>query len=314
PVGAVGRAPAGAGGPDICLLTLPPRRPDTVAGGTTMSEDQHPQPRSPAAPTFGAADLLLLGVAAIWGLNTPLIKLSLADLHPLAFNSIRFALATLVSWAMLLVSRLPRGIQRRDILPLAALGCLGHAFYQVLFISGTARTSAANVAVLLGALPVYVALLAAFSRVERVTARTWVGIVLAFGGILTVMGGGGGGGSLTGDLMIFLGNSATAVYTLLSTRYLRRYPPLVYSTWTMTLGTPVLLLVSAPALAAQDWSAVAPRAWLAIVYSAVFALGVGYAVWNLALQRIGSVRTVIYNNVSPLLGVLFSTLLPGGPH
>ncbi|MFO7246851.1 MAG: DMT family transporter, partial [Bacillota bacterium] len=278
-----------------------------------MSEDQHPQPRSPAAPTFGAADLLLLGVAAIWGLNTPLIKLSLADLHPLAFNSIRFALATLVSWAMLLVSRLPRGIQRRDILPLAALGCLGHAFYQVLFISGTARTSAANVAVLLGALPVYVALLAAFSRVERVTARTWVGIVLAFGGILTVMGGGGGGGSLTGDLMIFLGNSATAVYTLLSTRYLRRYPPLVYSTWTMTLGTPVLLLVSAPALAAQDWSAVAPRAWLAIVYSAVFALGVGYAVWNLALQRIGSVRTVIYNNVSPLLGVLFSALLLGDP-
>src|SRR5690606_36267057 len=130
-------------------------------GGQPMPDRQTPPPRDPAAPTFGAADLLLLVVALIWGLNVPLIKLSLAEFSPLAFNAVRFVLATLVSWAMLLSSRRSLGIQRRDIGPLAAMGLLCHALYQVLFIAGTARTSAVNVTILLGTIPVHVALLAA---------------------------------------------------------------------------------------------------------------------------------------------------------
>lgn len=279
-----------------------------------MPESKRPGPRQPAAPTFGAADLMLLGVAAIWGLNVPLIKVSLADLSPLAFNGVRFTLATLVSWAMLLISRQPIGIERRDIGPLFALGFLGHAFYQVLFIEGTARTSAANVTILLGTIPVNVALLAALLRLERVTARAWVGIGLAFSGILLVIAGGGGGGAgVTGDLIVFIGTAANALYTALSTRFLYRYHPLVYSTWTMTLGTPVLVLFSAPALASQPWDRVTPLAWTGLIYSAVFAIGVAYFIWNLGLKRIGSVRTVIYGNLSPFVGVAFSAVLLGDP-
>src|SRR5690606_7736751 len=111
--------------------------------------------------------------------------------------------------------------------------------------------------------------------------------------------------------IVFAGTAANALYTALSTRFLYRYHPLVYSTWTMTLGTPALVLLSVPALAAQPWHRVTPLAWTGLVYSAVFAIGVAYFIWNLGLQRIGSVRTVIYGNLSPFVGVAFSAVLLG---
>src|SRR5690606_9386663 len=104
------------------------------------------------------------------------------------------------------------------------------------------------------------------------------------GGILLVIvGGGGEGASMRGDLIVFAGTAANALYTALSTRFLYRYHPLVYSTWTMTLGTPALVLLSVPALAAQPWHRVTPLAWTGLVYSAVFAIGVAYFIWNLGL-------------------------------
>ncbi|HEX6988164.1 MAG TPA: DMT family transporter, partial [Bacillota bacterium] len=230
---------------------------------------------------------------------------------PLAFNGIRFVAATLVTWVMLLISRRPVAVDRRDLGSLTVLGLLGHAIYQVLFIEGTARTTSTNVTILMGIVPANVALLAAVLRVERVTARSWAGIALAFSGLLLVIAGGGRSATPAGDLMVFVGTIANALYTVLSTRFLRRYHPLVYSTWTMTLGTPALVLFSVPALAAQPWERVTPLAWTGLIYSAVFAIGVAYFIVNFALQRIGSVRTVLYGNVVPFVGVAFSALLLG---
>ena len=265
------------------------------------------------APPFGMADLMLIGVALIWGLNVPLIKLSLTEFNPLAFNAVRFTLATAVSWGMLLAARAPARVERRDLLPLTLLGMLGHGLYQVLFIEGAARTSGANVTVLLGTIPVNVALISAVLRVEVVGPRVWAGILLAFAGIAGIIGGSPRleGATLTGDLMIFTGTLMVAVYTALSTRYLRRYHPLAYSAWTMTLGTPLLAIFSVPALIRQPWREVTAVGWGGLIYSAVFAIGVAYYIYNDGLKRIGSVRTVLYGNLAPFVGVAASALILG---
>ena len=42
------------------------------------------------------ADMALLAVAVIWGLNFPIMKAALTDLYPFAFNSLRITLSAAV--------------------------------------------------------------------------------------------------------------------------------------------------------------------------------------------------------------------------
>jgi len=154
---------------------------------------------------FSNADLLLIVVATIWGVNVAVVKSALTEFNPLTFNSLRFGVSALLSWGMLGLrgeKMLPR---RKDLGSLVVLGLLGHAFYQVLFISGTNLTTAANTALLLATIPVWVAALGAITREEMAGPLTWTGIGMSVLGIALVTASGDfslGGGTWVGDIML----------------------------------------------------------------------------------------------------------------
>jgi drug/metabolite transporter (DMT)-like permease len=50
---------------------------------------------------FTLADLLLIVVAIIWGVNVAVVKSALTVFNPLTFNSLRFGISALLSWGML---------------------------------------------------------------------------------------------------------------------------------------------------------------------------------------------------------------------
>ena len=57
-------------------------------------------PRTSAALPNGVYDLLLLGVVLIWGINFPITKAALDEVHPLVFNAMRFTLGTVLLGAL----------------------------------------------------------------------------------------------------------------------------------------------------------------------------------------------------------------------
>ncbi|MFQ6015996.1 MAG: DMT family transporter, partial [Anaerolineae bacterium] len=79
---------------------------------------------------FGLADLMLLLLVLIWGVNFTVLKTALQEMSPLAFNGLRFGLATV------LMVGLARGIEgnlsltRRDVRALLVLGLVGNTCYQ----------------------------------------------------------------------------------------------------------------------------------------------------------------------------------------
>jgi drug/metabolite transporter (DMT)-like permease len=79
----------------------------------------------------------------------------------------------------------------------------------------------------------------------------------------------------------------------------------------MITGTPLLLLVCAPSLLRQDWSRVRPIAWAGVTYSAVFAIALAYIIWNHGVRKIGSTRTAIYSNITPIVAMLVAWLALG---
>ena len=52
---------------------------------------------------------------------------------------------------------------------------------------------------------------------------------------------------------------------------------------------------------------------MAILYSAIFALGVAYTIWYAAVRQIGSARTAVYSNVIPLVAMATAVIFLGEP-
>ena len=70
---------------------------------------------------------------------------------------------------------------------------------------------------------------------------------------------------------------------------------------------------AAPAVAAQDWSQVTATGWLGLAYSSALAIVVAYILWNFGVQRIGSARTAIYNNLTPVIATFGAAIFLGEP-
>jgi len=48
--------------------------------------------------------------------------------------------------------------------------------------------------------------------------------------------------------------------------------------------------------------------WIALVYSALFALCVAYTIWYAAVREIGNARTSVYSNLVPVVALLTAVI------
>lgn len=283
-----------------------------------MASTARPDDAAPRAATtltqFGTTDVMLLGMALLWGINFSVAKIGTRVLDPLAFTGVRVALAALclVGIAVSLRESWPR---RRDLVALAGIGLLGNGIYQVFFIEGIARTRAGTAALVLAAGPAFVALIGRMRGVERINTRGWLGIALQMGGMVCVVAGSaagvtGAGDTLIGNTLILVGGLCWAFFTVLLKPYTTRVHALHLAAITMSAGALFLLTAGSPAIARADWSAVPPSGWFAILYSGVGALVIAYLLWYRGLKVLGPTRTAMYINLQPLiaLAVAWATL------
>ena len=244
----------------------------------------------------------------VWGANFTAIKYSIEDLLPLSFNGLRFAIASIVMLVAALATGHNLRVARGDGWRLFGLGLLANTFYQSVFIIGMAHTRAGNAALILATTPLVTALIGRFLKQEYFTPRGAFGLLLAFSGILLIILSGHKqvslGESLVGDCLLVAATLFWSLYTVGSKRLIHTYGSMKATTIMMTTGTPVLLLVCAPSLLKQDWSRVRPIAWAGLVYSALLAIALAYIIWNHGVKKIGSTRTAIYSNITPIVAML----------
>jgi drug/metabolite transporter (DMT)-like permease len=260
-------------------------------------------------------DLGLLGVPVVWGVNYAVIKAALREFQPMAFNGLRFALATATIALLLRHRGTSLRMPREGLWRLALLGVLGNAVYQVLFIEGIARTTAANASLIMASSPMVVALLAAALGRERLQVRGWLGVVLAVAGLTLVLSAQNRVGftmvSLAGALLILAGAATWALYSVLATGVMARTPSLSATLVTFLSGTPVLLLLAVPSFATQDWRRIDAMGWLGVAFSGVVAIGLAYLAWNTGLGAVGSTRTVVYSNLTPVVAAALAWVTLG---
>ncbi|MEX0724231.1 MAG: DMT family transporter [Gracilimonas sp.] len=261
-------------------------------------------------------DLSLILVAIIWALNFSIVKISLEEMDPYSFNAMRFIFAT----AMLSYVTHKRGyslkVRKEHFWKLVGIGIVGNVFYQLFFIIGVNYTYAANAAVMLGTIPIWVALLSQFFTDEKLTLYKSIGVFFAFAGVTFIIMG--GEDTLSFESETFFGNIITlvaavcwATFTILSRKYLRVYSPLQYSAFMSQVGLAGLLIIGLPFMVKLDWSGITIVGYGGILYSGALSIGLAYIIWNNGVKKIGAVRTAAYQNLVPVLGLVFGLILLG---
>lgn len=251
-----------------------------------------------------------LAVALIWGVNVPVMKAAIAGLHPFTFNALRLSCSVLVLGVA-------EGLARRDERPptpwgtVVFLALLTSVAYQALFIGGIARTSAGHTGFIVASGPLWTALAGRLMGVERLSARAWGGLALAFvGTVLVVAVGRGGGATLVGNLLVLGAMLAWAVGTVHSRATLERFPAGRLAFLTSLVALPGHWLIAAPHLGEATRAALDAPLWAAVLYSGGLSTGLAYILWNASVKSLGPARTSAFTNLVPLvaLGVAWAWL------
>ncbi|HAW81910.1 MAG TPA: EamA/RhaT family transporter, partial [Balneola sp.] len=184
----------------------------------------------------------------------------------------------------------------------------------MLFIVGINLTKAANASVMLGTIPIWVALLSQFFTEEKLTPLKTIGVLFAFFGVALIVAGGNNeisfkSDTFLGDIITILSAVVWAVYTIFSKKYLKFYNSTQFSAFMALIGFICLAIIGAPSLVELEWSSISPKAYGGLFYSGTLSVGIAYLIWNNGIVKIGAVRTATYQNLVPVLGLIFGVII-----
>ena len=263
-------------------------------------------------PEWGWTETALALMVLVWGVNFAVVKSALGVFEPLAFNALRFVLASAFVGVVLRAQGALAWPERRDVPRIVALGLAGNVAYQMCFILGLDRTRAGSTALILALTPIITAFLSMLTGHERPGVRTWAGAALSIGGVALVTGSGlhlEGRDALIGDLILVCACVIWAVYTVGARPIVERYGSVQTTAWTLWVGAAGLVALGTPALLRQRWEAVDASAWAGLLFSAFFAIGLAYLIWYRGVERIGNTRTAIFSNLTPVVAMIAAAVL-----
>lgn len=220
-----------------------------------------------------------------------------------------------IGLAPVLVLRRP-GLNAREWRILLAAAFLGVPLQFLLQFAGLARTTVSHAALMVGTLPVLLAVGASIFAHERLDRVGWAGLVASTAGAALIVFGGSHHGShgdvpsLAGDLMIVVSLIISLGWLLLNQRLLRDHSPLVVTAYGLTAGT-VMLAIWVFSIDGPPPVHVSLEAWLALAASGLLCTASTTFLWNWGLTRVPASRAGVFLNLEPMIGSLLGVTLLG---
>jgi drug/metabolite transporter (DMT)-like permease len=269
------------------------------------------EPKPLDATAFGLMTLLCL----VWGFHQVTIKVAAPDVSLVMQAGIRSIIATalLIAWAR------HRGIAlfgRDGTLVAGVVAGLMFAGEFAFIYAGLAHTTAARMVVFIYLTPCLTALLLpAFVPSERLQPRQWVGVLLAFGGILAAFAEGflAGGGTLRGDLY---GAAAAVLWSativVMRATKLARVPATKTLFYQLGVSALALPLVSV-AMGEPGVVRVTPLAVAILAFQGTIVAFATYLAWFWLLTKYFAARLSAATFMTPLFGVAAGAIFLAEP-
>ncbi len=276
---------------------------------------------------YGACAL----AGTLWGTGFFFGRIALDEMNVRSMVLYRFLFASLGILPVALRHRVR--LTKGELRMLLFAAAFGVPIQFLLQFHGLVLTTVSHASLMVGAMPVLLAVAATLFAGESLDWFGW----LALGGstagaALVVLGGshaaaGNETPSLTGDLLVIVSLIIALAWILLSKKLMETHSPPVVSAYTILAGTAMLALwdfapwlltpLTHASIEPIPFAHVNLRAWAALAISGLFCTAATTLLWNWGIHHVPASRAGVFLNIEPALGAVLGVELLGerlGPY
>ncbi|MFH0764996.1 MAG: DMT family transporter [Calditrichota bacterium] len=267
-----------------------------------------------------AVPIVLVFITALWGGSFIAIKIALRQVTPMELITARFLPAALTLVGITAALSVGRGsinlwsaLNRADRIKLIVSSFLVVPAYNVSLHFGETIVPAGWAGLVIALNPASISLFSALILREKITWKRWVGIALAFSGIIFIAlthetFDQGGQALPVGRVLLGLFITLGAViswggFSALSKDLIKSHPRILVLTWTIGLGVlwllPVTLMDTVQTAVKLD-----SEFWLAVVFLAIGCTVIGFGGWYWALSQWEASRAGSFIYLVPIFALL----------
>lgn len=250
--------------------------------------------------------IMLAALAAIWGSSFLFIVIALRDLAPSTLILLRMASGALALAVYVRLAGHRLAQLRPYALPLALLALINTAVPFFLIAWGQQYIDSGLAAIFNASAPLFTALFAlSIDRTQRVTGTRLAGVVLAFGGVVLLVGFelGGGARAVAGALAVVAASACYGIGGLYAGRRFAGLPPALVAYGSLAWATLYVLPLGAAQAAMPGWEAL-----LSVLYLGVAATGFAYLLYFGLIAGAGASKAVLVTYLVPSLALLYGAV------
>ena len=249
--------------------------------------------------------------SALWGCGFFFGKIALREMSVGHMVLYRFLFAV-IAMLPLLVTHPPR-FNRREWGVLLVASFLGVPVQFLLQFYGLSLTTVSHAALMVGLMPVILAVGAAVWAHERMDLVGWLALAgSTCGAALIALGHvSGGGSSLAGDLCVVASLGIALFWILANKQLMERHSAIPVTVYGQALGTAMLVLwvplqYGMPPVMGISW-----KAWAALAASGVLCTATTTLLWNWGMTQVPASQAGVLLNMEPLMGSLLGVFVLG---
>jgi drug/metabolite transporter (DMT)-like permease len=194
-----------------------------------------------------------------------------------------------------------------------AASLLGVPVSYLVAFKGLSLTTVSHASLMVGTLPMLLAIAAVVFSGERLHLGGWLALVASTVGAALIalsskIGSSVVQATIRGDLLIVLSMLASVAWILMSKRLMRRHSPLMVTAFVFWIGTFLLavVVVTTSGIPSVHYST---RVWVAVAEQVLLATASTTVLWNWGLKQVPASQAGIFVNLEPLVGAILGVSL-----
>ncbi len=250
-----------------------------------------------------------------WGCGFFFGKIALREMNVGAMVLYRWLFACVALLPLLILNR-PR-FTPKEWRTLTIAWTLGVPLQFLFQFKGLSLTTVSHASLMVGTMPVILAIGATLFTKERLHGLGWCAIALSTCGAAlivwgkTAIGVRGGTPTLHGDLLVVLSLAIALFWVLLNKELMTRHSAIVVTAWGALVGTAVLAVVTPFVYGLPPVRGISLHAWLASAAAGFLCTAASTLLWNWGMTQVEAAQAGVLLNMEPLIGSLLGVLVLG---
>jgi drug/metabolite transporter (DMT)-like permease len=248
----------------------------------------------------------------LWGCGFFFGKIALAEMGVGSMVFYRFFFATLALLPLIATHR--PGLNGREWRILLFASFLGVPLQFLIQFRGLQLTTVSHASLMVGTMPVILAVGATMYAHERLHALGWCALAVSTAGAVLIAlshahHAAGGDPTVRGDLLVVISLAIALFWILLNQQLVVRHSPIVVTAYGLVAGTLMLAVFVPFAYGLPPVHGVSLKAWLALAASGVLCTATTTLLWNWGMTQVPASQAGVLLNMEPLIGSVLGVLV-----